>query len=327
VVNQLFVRVCSAWITVLLAASVLNSAPLTFVPIDLEQPDGAVLHVFASGDEFFNWVHDKDNFTIVRDPVSRYYVYAVLGKGALLPSTHIVGQSDPGAAGLTPGVNVFPETLPQQELAESRYASLLSKTGVVGAKYNLVVFIRFKDELEFTGTVSDYDQKLNSVAGPYLKHYYSEVSWNQVDVSSSIVQTAGNAIASYEDTQPRKYFLKYDSVSNPTGYITDRSARESALLRRALTSVLPQIPTTLPLDGDGDGRVDNVIFIVSGSAAGWSDLLWPHMTSLSASPAFIINGKTVGTYNFQLEKSFGVGVLCHELGHSFGMPDLYRYTD
>ncbi len=325
--KQMLARVYTLCFAVLISASMVYSAPLTFVPIELEQPDGTVLHVFASGDEFYNWVHDKDNFTIVRDPVSRYYVYAVLGNGVLLPSLHIVGKSDPAAAGLVCGVNVFPETLPQRELAEARYASHLSKTGAAGAKYNLVVFIRFKDELEFKGTVSEYDQKLNSIAGPSLKHYYGEVSWNQMDVSSSLVQAAGNAIVSYEDSQPRKYFLKYDSVANPTGYINDQSARENGLLRRALTSVLPQIPSSLPLDGNGDGRVDNVIFIVSGSAAGWADLLWPHMSGLSGSPAFIINGKTVITYNFQLEKSFAVGVLCHELGHSIGMPDLYRYTN
>lgn len=47
-----------------------QAAPLTNVPIKLTQPDGTVLNVFASGDEFYNWVHDKDNYTIIPDPAT-----------------------------------------------------------------------------------------------------------------------------------------------------------------------------------------------------------------------------------------------------------------
>ncbi|MCK5572062.1 MAG: hypothetical protein KAJ12_04850, partial [Bacteroidetes bacterium] len=44
---------------------VASAAPLSFVPQKLIQPDGSVLHCFASGDEFYNWLHDKDGFTIM----------------------------------------------------------------------------------------------------------------------------------------------------------------------------------------------------------------------------------------------------------------------
>ena len=40
-----------------------------------------------------------------------------------------------------------------------------------------------------------------------------------------------------------------------------------------------------------------------------------------------INGKRVYDYNFQLDANLGVSVLCHEMFHSLGAPDLYRYTD
>ncbi|HLP18506.1 MAG TPA: M6 family metalloprotease domain-containing protein [Bacteroidota bacterium] len=325
--TRLLVYCCALGFFVFFLLPELKCAPLTFVPITLVQPDGAVVQAYASGDEFYHWVHDKDEFTIVRDSISHFYVYAVAGKGVLLPSPYIVGRSDPAAEGLTPRINIFPDVSVERQRASAVYASHLSKTAVSGSRYNLVIFLRFAGEPEFKGTIGSYDAQFNSVTGPSLKQYYSEVSWNQVDVTSRIVQGSGDAIISYQDDQPRKYYLKYDADSNKIGYVNDRMARESSLLRKALTSVLPLIPSTMNLDGDNNGKVDNVIFIVSGEAAGWSDLLWPHMTTLSSSPAFSINGKTVSTYNFQLEKSFAVGVLCHELGHSFGMPDLYRYAN
>jgi len=92
--------------------------------------------------------------------------------------------------------------------------------------------------------------------------------------------------------------------------------------------VSSQIPTGLNIDGDSDGYVDNVCFIIDGDPTGWSSLLWPHMWSLYSVSAYI-NAKRVWTYNFQLQnstKSSGVGVLCHEMFHSLGAPDLYHYS-
>ncbi len=79
------------------------------------------------------------------------------------------------------------------------------------------------------------------------------------------------------------------------------------------------------IDGDGDGRVDNLTFVVYGSPTGWSSLLWPHQWSLYSQTAYI-NGKRVYTYSLHLQSMFNVGVLCHEMFHCLGSPDLYHYT-
>jgi hypothetical protein len=75
--------------------------------------------------------------------------------------------------------------------------------------------------------------------------------------------------------------------------------------------------------------VDNVVFIVSGTAVSgdWANLLWPHRWSLQADYAVTtyINGKPVGDYNLQLQGNMAVGVLCHEMTHTLGAPDLYHY--
>jgi M6 family metalloprotease-like protein len=327
---RFLVLMVSAFIFVFIFnVSVLWSAPLSFVPIELVQPDGTRLHVFASGDEFYHWVHDKDNYTIIQDSSSHYYVYAVTGYEELIPSSFIVGRSDPKAAGLIPGANIFPSYSPRQALAKAAYASMAAKTAQASGFYNLAVFIRFQSEPEFIDPVSKYDSLFNLSTGPSLSHYYKEVSWNQLTVSSYIYQRSGDFIVSYQDSNARGYYLKYDAVTNPNGYKTDGDAyiRENKLLKNALMAVQPLIPTSFNLDGDGDGLVDNVTFIVSGTAAGWSDLLWPHMSAMPPTSGILIHEKEVSLYNLQLEEMFTVGVLCHEMGHSVGMPDLYRYTN
>ena len=80
------------------------------------------------------------------------------------------------------------------------------------------------------------------------------------------------------------------------------------------------------IDGDNDGVVDSITFVVSGSPGGWSELLWPHKWSLYTYTV-TINGKTVGEYAFQLDLVLNTGVLAHEMFHVLGSPDLYHYTD
>ena len=55
--------------------TVINAAPFKNVEKILTQPDGTKLHCYASGDEFYSRLHDKDGFTIVQAE-NGYFVYA-----------------------------------------------------------------------------------------------------------------------------------------------------------------------------------------------------------------------------------------------------------
>ncbi len=140
-------------------------------------------------------------------------------------------------------------------------------------------------------------------------------------------------VLSYEDSNPRAFYMPYNSVTNPEGYTNDsqRTLREHTLLVNAVewVNINSPVPTSLDLDYDNNNRVDNVVFIIKGGTTAWSTLLWPHRWSLYSQDVYI-HGKKVHDYNFQLETSLagsGVGVLCHELYHSLSAPDLYRYVN
>ena len=312
----------------------LPAAYLTNVPVTVTQPDGQVLQLLASGDEYYNWLHDRKGFTIMQDPGNGYYVYALKVNGKLVPSTILPGEGvDPGAFGLQsqvlddPGGRPAPEDIfpSPSEIVNAPHSGTLN---------NLVIFIRFSDESEFTDNISSYNSLFNTAtAGANsMRNYFYEVSYSTLTIPSTFYPTPGATVISYQDTQTRNYFKPYNATTNPIGYAnsTERTTREHNLLKRAVDYIngLAQFPAGATIDGDGDGRVDNICFIISGLPTAWSTLLWPHRWSLYSVYAYI-DGKRVYDYNFQLQSttfSSGVGVLCHEMFHSLGAPDLYHYT-
>ena len=315
-------------------ASPSSSAPLSKLPVVVTQPDGSPLDCFASGDEFYNWLHDGDGYTIMKHPVTGWYLYAQERSGRLVPTALVPGRDDPRAAGLEPWLAWSVDAMEQSRdafLASSPSAmGLAPKSGVIN---NLVVFIRFDGEDEFTRTVSSAERLFNDASAGVssMYNYFLTVSYGVLEVFSIFYPIPpGTTVVSHQDSHPRGYFQPADS-SNPIGYTggdngTERREREHQLLADAVAAIAGEVPANLDLDGDDDGRIDNVCFVIYGSPTGWASLLWPHRWSLYSRTVYI-NGKRVYDYNFQLNSSLGVSVLCHEMFHSLGAPDLYRYTD
>jgi hypothetical protein len=54
------------------------SAYFRNVPVELKQPDCQVIKCFVTGDEFHRHVHDKDNYTIVKNIETSFYVYVTI---------------------------------------------------------------------------------------------------------------------------------------------------------------------------------------------------------------------------------------------------------
>ena len=312
-----------------------HAAPIDSFPVTVTQPDGSILNLFVSGDEYYNWLHDANGYTIIQDPVTGYYVDADLVNGELVPTQVVAGTADPATAGLQPYLNISPtqkEGIRQAAIDKTRESAGVTRNAPsTGTITNLVIFIRFSGESEFTDATSLYTNMLNSsVAGANsLRNYYREVSYNALTVNSSLFPTPGSTILSYQDSHPRSYYQPYNAVTNPTGYVeATRAQREHALLRSAINYVagLGQFPSGATIDGDDDGMVDSLTFVVSGEPDGWSELLWPHASYLF-SETVTINGKEVGGYQFQLQSMITTGVLAHEMFHVLGAPDLYHYED
>ena len=311
------------------------------MPVNQIQPSGDTLHFFVTGDECYHRFHDADNYTIVQDHAG-YWVYAIPSPtGGIQPSSHRVGTVNPATLGIQPGLQItkaeWIERRKAWEIPE-QYRVVQPKTSGRnhGDYCNLVIFIRFADDTAYTRSFASIDQmwsdsSTSTVSSVY--NYFKHVSYNKLFVRTYYApEPDSNTILSYQSPHPRGYYMPYND-NNTIGYTdySERTDREFELLVGAVNYINDSapVPTHYNLDCNNDGYVDNVNFVVKGSYTGWNDLLWPHKWNLYGHDVFI-NGKQVSTFNLALEGSgpeyFGPSTFCHEMFHSLGAPDLYRYN-
>lgn len=202
---------------------------------------------------------------------------------------------------------------------------------------NLVVFIRFADDPEIDKNFQEINQMFNdsSAGAMSVYNYFDAMSYGKIHYNTVYTnQIQDNTIVSYCDRHPRCYFEPY-SVNNPEGYLPfspdSICPRERQLLADALHYIdsLHLVDSNINLDGNEDGYIDNISFIVKGGCGDWASLLWPHMEFFNDYPYPVtVNGVAPYTFNFELEGSgyyFSANVFCHEMTHSLGVPDLYHY--
>jgi M6 family metalloprotease-like protein len=297
------------FLTVFLAASA-RGAYLENVPRTIAQPTGEIYRCYVTGDEYYSRLHDAKGYTIIFDSTTGFYVYAIELNGRLVPSAHIVGRSDPEAAGLRAGVveqmaaRSSPETfrLPRtQKVAGSSWAGTMDQ---------IVIFIRFSDETEFTLPLDTCESVFNDSSGNFnsLRNYFWESSYGQFTVRSHFFpRPRGGRIVSYQDSLPRSYYIS--------------GGAWPSLIAKAIHGVSNQIPQGLDIDINHDGFVDNVVFVLRGDPHG--GFFWPHYFGIFDDS--LINGKRISLVSVQVEGYLQTNVLAHELFHCMGAPDLYRY--
>ncbi len=289
-------------------AAFLKDVPQTFV-----QPDGEVINCFASGDEFYHWIHDARGYTLVQNADDGYLYYGIREGEKVVPSKYRVNSVNPVSVNLQVGVKISPRLYQEKKDRFMIPLKSLKDAPTTGQVNNLVVYIAFADDSVITRPRSFYKPFFSAEDEPSMKDYFREVSYNRLFIDTYHYPESPDTInIDYIDENPRNYFLKKSS-SNPEGYPASegQGPREHALMKRAIEFVDSQIPDTLNIDMNDDGRVDNVCFVMQGGPAGWSDLLWPHRWSLYGETARI-NGKRVYDYLLMLEgalssAAFGTG--------------------
>lgn len=321
--------------TFLFLAGSLFSAPLSFVPVKKSLPDGRVIELYISGDEFFNYLHDAKGLPLRKGADGYYYYLAQEGDEFKLTGIR-AGEIDHSK---NPGVTTV--TIPSWvEERRDRHNKEMAATTVSLKELhpakstktfnNLVIYIRFSGESDFTIMRSVYDQRFNSLTESSLRYYYKEASYGKMDIVSHHFPGGATENIWFTDVNKRSYYQPHDATDNPSGYkdSNERASREHGLLERAVLWATQNytLPENVNFDINQDGKVDNISFVVKGSPDGWSELLWPHRWTLYTRTV-MIGALTVNSYTLQLE-NVTVGTLSHEMFHSLlGAPDLYHYDN
>jgi hypothetical protein len=310
-----------------------HTAYLSDVPVTVFQPNGDELHCFASGDEFHNWLHDENGFTIIQSESTGFYMFAEKQGERVIAGSLLPGRDNPAAQGLSARLNLSRE----EYLKKRNEFSRNHRTGSVpssGNVNNVIIFIHFSDQDEFSLSVASIENTYNN-ADPNavsFKNYFWESSYNTLDVTTHFLPTqTGSTIISFQDIHPRNYYRPYNEVSNPIGYNNQSSNpedffhnRRKNLYTAAANYVEGMLPSNVDIDANNDGYVDNVIFFLRGGTDGWGSFFWPHMTNI-AYAGITLNNKIIGDVNQSIESMSGLSVACHEFTHSLGAPDLYHY--
>jgi M6 family metalloprotease-like protein len=323
-----------------------SGAYLTNFPQKLIQPDRKVIHCFLSGDEYYSWLHDANNFTVIQDQKTGYYCYALSQNGVPVASRFIVGVHDPLSSGLQPGIQISPEAI--LKLRKQSTPDLSNepepeiKSALMNAPRtlnNIVIYVRFSDQTEFEPKQATYSSYFNSAetGANSMCNYFREVSYQKLNIVSSFYPlNNGTDIKSYQDAHIRNYYCPF-TAQNDSGYsVTDggmmKKEREYKLITNAIKFIRNQVPSSIDLDTDKDGKVDNICFIFRGNPfipdSACPTILWPHSYKMYDTNVSL-KLKWVYNYNIQLEDYLDykqTGVLCHEMFHSLGAGDLYRYN-
>jgi M6 family metalloprotease-like protein len=321
---------------------------------EVAQPNGSRLTLHVRGDEYGHWYEDARGFTVVRD-AARQYVYARLDSGGRLAPTALpVETTNPAAMGLSRGIRPPPATLEALRGQNVRAAPQLQQGAAAGTAQenalpatvlpsgtvkNLVVLCKFADHVLGTHTrpQADYDILFNNAGSNAtlaptgsVKDYFREASYGVLTLQSTVVVWVTlPQIESY-----------YAAGKDGTSGTYPRNAQ--GMVRDALNLVDPLVDFG-QFDQDNDGYIDSISIIHSGYGAetggGNGNWIWSHRWSLDALPGgkWTSNdtngaGVHVKVYDYHTEPALWgtsgtiivrIGVICHETGHFFGLPDLY----
>ena len=299
-------------------------------PVQVKQPDGSVITVLVKGDEFFNYTTTIDGYIIAQKKDGFYY-YANYDTDKLIISDFKVGNSMSHSLFRSKEVPYIKMAKAKQKRIErhldytQRIRRVFSdeqskaeyKTIVIPVQFNDVKFVVNSPETHFENMVNQENYADYGGTGS-VKQYFTDNLGDFFDFTFSV----SNVITLPEDIA---YYCSNDDDAD----LTDVRVRDAVVLACDMAS--KQGLDFSQCDVDGDGVVDNLVIIFAGGseASGAGDqYVWPHSWSVR-SLNHRVNGVYLGTYACSAEydndpdEVGGIGVLCHEFGHTLGFIDIY----
>lgn len=189
---------------------------------------------------------------------------------------------------------------------------------VTGPFRVLCILVDFSDN-QFQVHPADFDTLIFGNRSGTVRHYYQEVSYTQLDlVAVDLPSTLGWRRA------PETYaYYVDDNYGTESPY-----PNNSQKLCEDLVDLVDSLVDFSQYDNDQNGFVDVVMIVHAGPGAEFSGSrsdIWSHKWSMIPRNK---DGVYVSEYTIMPEFWNGpgdmtIGVFCHELGHAFGLLDLY----
>jgi immune inhibitor A len=191
--------------------------------------------------------------------------------------------------------------------------------GPVGSVNVLALLVKFTDKPSQVAAAS-FDSLIFGSTGNTVRVFYEEVSYG------TLTLVTVNLPSSLDwGTAPNTY--TYYTAGNYGLGNYPRNAQK--LVEDVVDLVDPYVDFSL-YDNDGDGNLDALTVVHAGPGAeftGSTGDIWSHQWSITPrlkDGVYIFNYSMEPEY-MQTPGDATIGVFAHELGHVFGLPDLYDY--
>lgn len=302
-------------------------------PVAVTQPDGSTVTLQLHGDEFYHFTTTADGYTVLQN-AQGVWEYARL-EGNHLTTTGIQAhdaseRSDNERALLaTQNHNLTDRELvihAKAQRAEREQAPIRVLTDLSQFR-GLVILVNFSDVQFSRSDAHDfYDHMVN-------EHNYTGYV-NEDGTVDALCHFTGSVRDYFYDQSGGLFDPHFDVVGpvNLNYASTTAGSNYRQIFQSALFAANSQVDYG-QYDGDGDGVVDNVVFLVAGWGAHYvgnnSNLLWPHESWSLLSTK--LDGVRFDTYACSVEMLAsegtmmldGIGSFCHEFSHVIGLSDLY----
>lgn len=301
------------------------------------QPDGTAVMLELHGDEYYHFSTTADGYTVLKS-AQGVYEYARLD-GQRLVSTGVqardAGQRSASEVALLAGLGKHltdREAIERSKVNRSARdrANQSPARAFDQSKFRgLIILINFKDQKFSRSDIVDLYSRMTS------ERNYSGYK-NEDGSTNYYGQLFRGSVRDYFYDQSGGQFDPEFDVFGPyeSNYNASQcNSNSRTIFQAALRALNTQIDYSL-YDGDSNGVVDNVCFVV----AGWgshvqgnnSGFLWPHESRYLLTSSKL-DGKTFDIYSCSTEMLSsegtelleGVGTFCHEFGHVLGLPDFY----
>ena len=181
----------------------------------------------------------------------------------------------------------------------------------------LAILADFSDQPALT-PATFFDSLVYGLNGKTIHDYFDEVSNGLIDLTTVTMPSETDW-----QTAPSSYQFYVDGAFG-TGIYPNNVQK----LVEDLVDQVDYLVDFREYDNDGDGYVDILLVIHSGSGAEYTkdpNDIWSHKWNINRMrrDGVYIKDYTIQPELWSLPGDMTIGVYCHELSHGFGLPDLY----
>lgn len=306
-------------------------------PKAVRQPDGTTLMVRLLGDEHFSWYQTMDGIIVVGKD-NAFYIAEICADGALKSTGVLAHNLDSREAG-------------ERSLAAAQDRKLFFAKGAEGAhaKRKAIAGYPSANFCPHTGNVRI---PIIMVEYPDVKFTFQDRSvWEEYfngterfPMSNDTRFKGHSSVGQYfSDASFRNFTPEFDlygvyTVAHPHDYYGYNTANTSDIISEALALADTDIDFSR-YDSNNDGKVDMVYILYAGTGANISGNMSDIWPQCYYGYNYQQDGKNIRIVGLSNELAVtaadnqgtalraGIGVLCHEMSHGLGLPDLYNTSN